>query len=97
VQQGISALPPTSGQSFTYDFNAELGTFVASEWLGPTALRSPQTIGANRFSLRVATSYLDLNRTFDPIIYRLTVPQNPDIPQTGWAELGMNGGQHLTR
>src|SRR5579862_5121466 len=57
VQQGISSLPPTSGQAFTYDYNAELGTFVASEQLGPTVLRSPQTIGANRFSVRVAASY----------------------------------------
>src|SRR5690349_16701595 len=63
VQQGISSLPPTSGQAFTYDYNAELGTFVASEQLGPTVLRSPQTIGANRFSLRVAASYFDLSKT----------------------------------
>jgi hypothetical protein len=72
VQQGISSLPPTSGQAFTYDYNAELGTFVQSEQLGPTVLRSTQTIGANRLSLRMATSYFELGETFDPIIYQAT-------------------------
>src|SRR5262245_57844797 len=72
VQQGISSLPPTSGQAFTYDYNAELGTFVESEQLGPTVLRSTQTIGANRLSLRFATSYFELGETFDPINYSAT-------------------------
>lgn len=72
VQQGISSLPPTSGQAFTYDFNDELGTFVESEQLGPTVLRSSQTIGANRLSVRFATSYFELGETFDPIVYQAT-------------------------
>src|SRR5882672_5366874 len=46
VQQGISSLPPTSGQSFSYEFNPELDTYVTSERLGPTSFRAPQTIGA---------------------------------------------------
>ena len=54
VQQGISSLPPTSGQAFTYDYNAELGTFVESEQLGPTVLRSTQTIGASARHLRIS-------------------------------------------
>ena len=77
VQQGISSLPPTSGQAFTYDYNAELGTFVESEQLGPTVLRSTQTIGAKRLSLRFATSYFELGETFDPIFYTAdTLPES---------------------
>ena len=72
VQQGISSLPPTSGQAFTYDYNAELGTFVENEQLGPTVLRAPQTIGAQRLSLRFATSYFELGETFDPVVYNVT-------------------------
>src|SRR5512147_841571 len=63
VQQGISSLPPTSGQSFTYEFDPVLTTYVSSERLGPTALRSPQTIGLNRLSLRVAASYFEVSDT----------------------------------
>ena len=96
VQQGTSSLPPTSGQAFTFDYNAELGTFVASEELGPTVLRAPQTIGANRLSLRVAASYFELSETFDPIIYQINVPTNPVIPSTTYAEFGMNAHANVT-
>src|SRR5262245_50627684 len=53
VQQGISALPPASGQAFTYEYNPAVDTYEMSEQLGPTALRTAQTIGRNRVSLRV--------------------------------------------
>ncbi len=96
VQQGISSLPPTSGQAFTYDYNAELGTFVASEQLGPTVLRSTQTIGANRISLRVAASYFNLSETFDPIIYQLDVPPDSGFPSPTYTELGMSANAHVT-
>src|SRR5579862_3386226 len=96
VQQGISSLPPTSGQAFTYDYNAELGTFVASEQLGPTVLRSPQTIGANRFSVRVAASYFDLSKTFDPIPYRIQVPPNPMFPSPIFAQFGMSANANVS-
>jgi hypothetical protein len=101
VQQGISSLPPTSGQAFTYDYNAELGTFVASEQLGPTVLRAPQTIGANRLSLRAAVSYFSLSKTFDAIPYKLTVPQNSGFPPDNpgaptYAEFGMSASAHVT-
>jgi hypothetical protein len=89
VQQGISTLPPTSGQAFTYDFNAELGTFLQSEQLGPTVLRSPQTIGAKRLSLRFATSYFDLSNTFNPITY-LATGSAPLPPQGAYTRFGMS-------
>lgn len=69
VQQGISSLPPTSGQSLTYQFDPELSTFVASEQLGPTAFRSPQTVGAGKWSLRAAYSYFELKDKLGPTKY----------------------------
>jgi hypothetical protein len=86
VQQGISSLPPTSGQAFAYDYNAELGSFVESEQLGPTVLRSTTTIGANKFSLRGAVSYFDLSETFDPINYAVT---GPTVPGVAYTKFGM--------
>ena len=87
VQQGISSLPPTSGQAFTYDYNAEIGTFVQSEQLGPTILRSTQTIGASRLSLRFATSYFDLNKSLDPINYLAT---GSGIPPGAYTQFGLS-------
>lgn len=94
VQQGISSLPPTSGQAFTYDYNAELGTFVESEQLGPTVLRSTQTIGANRLSLRFATSYFELGETFSPIVY--TAEGGPIPPgTTAYTAFGMSADANV--
>ncbi|MGH7788096.1 MAG: hypothetical protein ACRERC_14585 [Candidatus Binatia bacterium] len=94
VQQGISSLPPTSGQAFTYDFNDELGTFVESEQLGPTVLRSTQTIGANRLSLRFATSYFELGETFDPIVYQATGGPIPPGQQV-YTSFGMSADANV--
>ena len=80
VQQGISSLPPTTGQTFTYEFNRELSTFVPSERMGPTSFRSPQTIGEGRFSLRGAFSYFEASQTFGPIDYKVTGKDFPDPP-----------------
>lgn len=94
--EGI-ALPPASGQSFAYDWSPELGTFVASEQLGPTVLRSPQTIGANRFSLRVGASYFDLNEMFSPISYGIDVQSNHDgIPSPLFAQIGMSAKANVS-
>ena len=72
VQQGISSLPPTSGQSLTYVFDEADLTYVVSERLGPTSFRSPQLMGPGRLSLRVAGSYFDLAETFQPIDYAIS-------------------------
>jgi len=91
VQQGISSLPPTSGQSFIYDYNQELGTFEASTELGPTVLRAPQTIGKGRFSMRFATSYFQLGETFDPLVYSIDYPPDPILPNPPvYSEFGMS-------
>lgn len=69
VQQGISSLPPTSGQSFRYEFDPSVGQTVPTEELGPGAFRSAQTVGKGNVSLRVATSYFKLEDTFGPTDY----------------------------
>ena len=43
VQQGISSLPPTSGQSFTYEYNPQSDTYERGRQLGPISLRSRWT------------------------------------------------------
>src|SRR5215831_9102494 len=70
VQQGISSLPPTSGQSFTYEFDPKLDAYTASPALGPTVLRSPQTVGAGKLSFRGAATYFAIDQTLGPILYR---------------------------
>src|SRR5262245_1156434 len=82
VQQGISALPPTSGQSFIYEFDPNLGVPVRSERLGPISLRTPETIGSGKFTLRAATSYFALPASLGPIDYRLNGPFTPRVVYT---------------
>ena len=69
VQQAISSLPPTSGQSLVYGFSYEEEGWVFSPRLGPTIFRSPQTIGPHTLSLRLGVSYFELGQTFGPINY----------------------------
>ncbi len=69
VQQGISSLPPTSGQSFVWLYDPALGVEVPTETLGPTSFRSPQTLSPGKFSLRGAYSYFDLGESLAPIQY----------------------------
>ena len=77
VSQGISNLPPTSGQSFVYEYDEALDTYKATGLLGPTAYRSPLTIGKGRMSVRVASSYFALNNTQNPINYEVNGLQQP--------------------
>jgi hypothetical protein len=86
VQQGISSLPPTSGQSFTYEFDPTLATYAPSTQLGPTSFRSPQTVGAGKFSFRFATSYFELSDTKGPIPYLVNQPPGTAF---GVTELGL--------
>jgi hypothetical protein len=71
VQQAISSLPPSSAQTFLYEFDFVLGTFTLDDSLGPIVLRSPATIGEGQLAIRFAGSYFDLERDFAPIGYRL--------------------------
>ncbi len=87
VQQGISALPPTSGQSLVYEYDRRTDAFVRSERLGPTSLRAPETIGEGNFDVRAATSYFDLPATLGPIDYRLEFDE-PTVPPAVFAKFG---------
>lgn len=93
VQQGISSLPPASGQAFNYAYDSELGAFVASKELGPTVLRSPAVIGSNRLSVRFATSYFQLGETFDPIDYQANFAGDPD---NYFTKFGMSASANVT-
>jgi hypothetical protein len=93
VQQGIATLPPMSGQAFSYEYDPASDTYVRSKRLGPTSLRSPQTVGAGHLSLRVATSYFDLGDNLGPIPYRVQSDQplpGQTQPLAGVALLGLN-------
>ena len=74
VQRGISALPPTSGQSFLYEYDPGSGVPVRSERLGPVSFRAAETVGQGVLILRVATSYFGLATSLGPIDYRLDFP-----------------------
>ena len=87
VQQGISALPPTAGQSLVYEFNRQLDVPVRGERLGPTSLRAPETVGEGNFSLRAAVSYFDLPATLGPIDYRLEF-DDPTVSPPQYAKFG---------
>jgi hypothetical protein len=67
VQQGISSLPPTSGQSFRYDYDASIGQAVPTEEIGPGAFRSARTMAKGAVSLRVAASYFELSDRYGPV------------------------------
>lgn len=71
VQQGISSLPPATGQSFSYVFDYDAEAFVREAYVGPTILRRPEVIGNRRLNLRMAVSYFELSHDFSPIFYEV--------------------------
>jgi hypothetical protein len=80
VSQGINSLPPTSGQSFSYEYDPQLDTYVASGKLGPAVFRSPRTIGPGKFSVRGAASFFELYKNLGTIPYRITgFPDEPEL------------------
>ncbi len=93
VQQEISSLPPMSGQAVSYEFDLKTREPVKSKYLGPTAFRSTQTVGADNLSVRLATSYFDLADSFGPIPYRLgfdePFPGEPQ-PRKAVVKFGLN-------
>lgn len=93
VQQGISSLPPTSGQSFTYEFDPEIQTSVRSEQLGATSFRSTQTVGDGKLSLRGAVSFFELSDTFGPVKY---LAEFDDQILTGVAGFGLHASAKVT-
>lgn len=59
---------------------------MRSKYLGPTVLRTPDTIGAGRFALRLATSYFELDDSFGPIDHSVQFDGDPTI--AGYGKLG---------
>lgn len=89
VAQGINSLPPASAQSFSYEYDAQLDTFVPSAQLGPAVFRSPRAIGPGQLSLRVASSYFELYGDMGTIPYRVTgFPGEPEL----FTRLGLEVG-----
>ncbi len=98
VQQGISSLPATSGQSpkFVYDFDLDAGSWVPSLVLGPTVLRSAETIGAHTFTLRYGVSYFELAKTFQPIEYLVEFEPSAQGARAGVVGLGARTDVNVT-
>lgn len=85
VQQGISSLPPTSGQSFLYRMDPALEVLSQSTQLAPVSFRVPQPIGSGNLSLRVSESYFNLSRDFGTVDYAVTEngQTNPNYTRSG--------------
>lgn len=92
IQQGISSLPPTSGQSFTYRFDEEIQSWQPTERLGPTSFRVPETIGQGNASVRVAGSYFDLDESFGPADYRA---EDLDGNVLGFTKFGLDASARV--
>jgi hypothetical protein len=78
VQQAISDLPPTSGQSFVLEYDPKLDLAVSSGRPGPSAFLAPETIGEHEIDVRAATSFFRLAKSFRPIDYEVTDTADPN-------------------
>jgi hypothetical protein len=94
VERASASLPPTSGPSVTYEFDPASDAFRRSIRLGPTVLRSSQTIGPGSFSLQFATSYFEMAQSFRPINYLFTFDE-PQARQVV-AKIGLDANAHVT-
>ena len=94
VERATASLPPTSGPSVTYEFDPASDAFRRSIRLGPTVLRSSQTIGPGNFSLQFATSYFEMAQSFRPINYLFTLDE-PQARQVV-AKIGLDASAHVT-
>jgi hypothetical protein len=93
VERGIASLPPTAGQSVTYEFAPASDAPERILRLGPTVLRSAQTIAQGTFTLRVAASYFDLSQSLGPINYLFDLD---DAARTeAVAKLGLDASAHV--
>src|SRR5262249_5975554 len=91
VQQGISALPPTSAQSFVYEFDPSVGVPVRTDLAGPISLRAAETLAPGHLTLRVAASYFALSTSLDPIVYSL---KRPDSQERTFTKFGTDLRAH---
>lgn len=94
VQRALATLPPSSGQSVTYEYDPATDALQRSARLGPTALRSAQTVGPGTLSLQAGVSYFEMAQTFRPIDYLLTF--NPPSTRQGVAKIGLSASARVT-
>jgi hypothetical protein len=87
VQQAISDLPPSSGQTFSYEYDTVIDAWVRRSRLGPTSFFAPETIGRGTVDLRFATSYFELGQSFRPIDYQVTDDEGSRL---GYTKAGMS-------
>jgi len=90
VQQGISSLPPASGQALVYEYDHEKDTYARSAQLGPTVLRSPRPIGKGKLSIRLAASYLELAQRLEPIVYGVSSEPAAGVEPDAYVKLGLD-------
>jgi hypothetical protein len=83
VQRGISALPLASAQFFSYEFDPDLDAVVREKRMGPVAFRGTDTIGGGRFSVRVSTSYFEIEESLGPIDYLVELPGTDALSRFG--------------
>jgi hypothetical protein len=94
VQRALATLPPPSGQSVTYEYDPATDAMRRSARLGPTVLRSAQTVGPGTLSLQAGVSYFEMAQTFGPIDYLLTF--NPPSTSQGVAKIGLRARARVT-
>jgi len=91
VSQGIQSLPPTNAQSFAYEFDFDLNSYVATGRLGPVMSRSAYTIGKGKLSTRLAGSYFSLSEDFGTIPYSLRPRRGgTNLPGELFTRLGLD-------
>jgi hypothetical protein len=94
VQRALATLPPSSGQSVTYEYDPATDALQRSTRLGPTALRSAETVGPGTLSLQAGISYFQMAQTFGPIDYLLAF--NPPSTVQGVAKIGLSASARVT-
>lgn len=67
IQQAIRALPPAAGQAPSFEYDGDIP--VRTTRLGPTSLHTSRPVGANRLSVRIATSAFHVSKSFGPITH----------------------------
>jgi hypothetical protein len=92
VQQGISSLPPTSGQAFVWEYSPEIANYTPSERLGPTSFRAADTIGDGKLSVRMTGSYFDINDSLGPVPYEIF---NLNGQSVGYTRFGLDASAQV--
>lgn len=93
IERARDSLPLVSGQSVTYEFDPSSDAFGRKTRLGPSVLRSSQTIPAGQLAVHMAVSYFELGDTFAPINYLFTHDDGSQPPIV--AKIGLDAGARV--